>query len=123
MHGTTFGGSPLSCRVGLAVLKRLDDKFLEMVSEKGKYLVSLLQAIKSPLITDIRGSGLMVGMDLAIDPAEFVERCRDYNLLVITAGTKTIRIVPPLTITFEELKSGVDIMTRVLKEMSSKARL
>jgi acetylornithine/succinyldiaminopimelate/putrescine aminotransferase len=94
-----------------------------MVSEKGKYLVSLLQAIKSPLITDIRGSGLMVGMDLAIDPAEFVERCRDYNLLVITAGTKTIRIVPPLTITFEELKSGVDIMTRVLKEMSSKARL
>lgn len=123
-HGTTFGGNPLGSRIGCHVLDRIaDQKFLDNVNEKGEFLRSKLNDLKSKysdFIVDVRGQGLILGVECKEDPSKIVEKARDLGLLIITAGGNVIRFVPPLTIENETLDEGVDILTKAFKEVLNK---
>ncbi|MDO5853060.1 MAG: acetylornithine transaminase [Thermoplasmata archaeon] len=101
-HGTTFGGSPLVCAAGCATLDIIKrDRLVEHSKELGEKWRADLRAIDSPKIVDVRGYGLMIGIELdSPETASMVQReCRDRGILVNVAHGKTIRLVPPLIIT------------------------
>ena len=121
-HGTTFGGSPFATRVGLEVFKILSNpNFLKNVTESGMYLKSKLHDLESPIIKEIRGLGLMIGIELkeGYSTSEFVDLARKRGVLMISAGSNTIRLVPPLIITKKELDEAFIVIQDVLKEMLS----
>lgn len=113
-HGTTFGGGPFITSVAKYVFDRINQpQFLEHVSEVGTYLKERLSEINSPLIKDVRGEGLMVGLELTVDVAPFIEKGYEAGLLMVNAGTDVIRFVPPLVIE----KSHVDVLIEKLTAM------
>jgi acetylornithine aminotransferase len=110
-HGTTFGGNPLACRVASYVLSRLSSpEILGSVPEKEqafrKHFASLKERFPDQ-ITEIRGKGLLLGLQLNTDPTPIVTAARERGLLVITCGTNTLRFVPPLVITEAEIQEGM----------------
>ena len=112
-HGSTFGGNPVACAAARVVLDRVtDDRFLQDVVAKGEYVMSRLRTSASNGlgITDVRGLGLMIGFDMESEDAadQVVSKARDNGLLLIKAGAATLRIVPPLTVTRDELEQGLD---------------
>jgi predicted acetylornithine/succinylornithine family transaminase len=116
-HATTFGGGPFVATVALEVLRTISDAdFLAAVRKKGEWLGTQLTklAAGSPRVREARGRGLMWGLELNEVAAPVVAAARDHHLLVLTAGPTVIRIVPPLTITHEELERGVTILEEVL---------
>ena len=110
-HGSTFGGNPLACSVGLAVLdKILSTEFLTSVSEKGVFLKERLGNMVSmypSVFESVRGVGLMLGLKCNIDNTKLIDRAYLNRLLVIPAGDNVIRILPPLNVTYEELKEAL----------------
>ena len=116
MHGSTFGGNPVVCAGANEVIDRVSDPaFLEAVREKGGYLKEKLFAEKPSKLTGIRGDGLMLGLVVEGDPKEYLLECAEQGLLVLTAGKDAIRLLPPLTITNDEIDGGVEILADVLK--------
>ncbi|RFU25732.1 hypothetical protein B7463_g10613, partial [Scytalidium lignicola] len=113
-HGTTFGGNPLGSRLAHYIVSRLSSPELQAgVLEKSKILTQKLEKLREKypdLITEIRGRGLIIGLQLTQDPGPIVSAARQRGLLIITAGTNTLRFVPSLTITEGELKEGVKII-------------
>ena len=101
-HGSTFGGNPLAMSVGNAVLDQIFKKgFLINVKKISKYFQSELKKIQSEyskIIKDVRGVGLLIGLQLYKDQTKFIEKLMDNNLLTIRAGENVIRILPPLTV-------------------------
>lgn len=112
-HGTTFGGNPIASAAALEVLSRVaEEKFLLQVREKGEYLRSKLEAI--PGITQVRGMGMMLGAQLEKDNAkEVAGACVQYGLLILTAKN-ILRLLPPLTISYEEIDRGIAILENVI---------
>ena len=90
----------------------------DRVIEKGKLALELLRQLKSPLITDIRAMGLMIGIELSCSNRLLIEQCIKQKLLLIPAGSNTVRFYPPLTVSDEELKEGVERLRVALKELS-----
>ena len=116
-HATTFGGGPFVATVALDVLRTIaDPDFLAGVRTKGEWLGARLNrlAAGTPRVREARGRGLMWGLELNEVAAPVVAAARERHLLVLTAGPTVIRIVPPLTITHEELERGVTILEEVL---------
>ena len=116
-HATTFGGGPFVATVALDVLRTISEPdFLAAVRTKGEWLGTQLNklAAGSPRVREARGRGLMWGLELNEVAAPVVAAARERHLLVLTAGPTVIRIVPPLTITREELERGVTILEEVL---------
>ena len=114
-HATTFGGGPLVASVALDVVRTIaDPDFLADVRAKGDVLGSRLQALSSGRVKEARGRGLMWGLELTEVAAPIVAAARERHLLVLTAGPNVIRIVPPLTISREEIERGVTILAEVL---------
>ncbi len=113
-HGSTFGGNPIACAGGLEVLKKAGDpEFLKEVSAKGDYIREKLGKI--PEVASISGIGLMIGIELKTkDAKEVVKAALDKGLLLLTAKTK-VRLLPPLTISYEEIEKGIEIITDLLK--------
>lgn len=101
-HGTTFGGNPLACRVAHHVLTRLSSpSLLKNVEDQSKRCLAALHKIKdefSDRIVEVRGRGLLLGMQMDSDPSPIVKFARERGLLLITAGNNTVRMVPPLII-------------------------
>jgi acetylornithine/N-succinyldiaminopimelate aminotransferase len=117
-HATTFGGGPLVASVALGVVRTIaDPEFLATVRRKGAWLETRLARLKgrSPRVLDIRGRGLMWGLELGEPAAPFVTAARERGLLVATAGAQVIRLVPPLVVTEQELERGVGILEQVLQ--------
>lgn len=118
-HGTTFGGNPMACRVAHYMVDRLSEKALQrQVLAKSRVLVERLRKIRHKfpkLITEIRGKGLILGMQMTEDPTPIVKAARERGLLIITAGTNVLRFVPSLTITDEEIEQGCDILFDAIK--------
>ena len=116
-HATTFGGGPFVATIALEVLRTIaDPDFLAAVRTKGEWLGARLNrlAAGTPRVREARGRGLMWGLELNEVAAPVVAAARERHLLVLTAGPTVIRIVPPLTITREELERGVTILEEVL---------
>ena len=117
-HAATFGGNPLVCTGAIAVLTELlDNKLLENTKNVGAYLRTKLTELtnKYKSITDIRGLGLMLGIELTIPAGEIVTKCREQGLLLATAGSSVIRFVPPLIVTEKDIDKAVGILDSVLK--------
>ena len=114
-HATTFGGGAVVSAVAEYVVSRLSDPaFLAHVRERGEQLLARLRALDDPRIVEIRGRGLMVGVEFSEDVALFVARAPEHGLLLINAGPRVIRLVPPLTISEEEVDTAVDRFARLL---------
>ncbi|OAA41306.1 acetylornithine aminotransferase [Metarhizium rileyi] len=113
-HGTTFGGNPLACRLAHYLVERLSDPALQRgVREKSQLFTTGFGMLKErfpELITEIRGRGLILGLQLTEDPGAIVKAARERGLLVITAGTNTLRFVPSLVVTDEEIAQGLQIL-------------
>ena len=113
MHGTTFGGNPVVCAGGIAVLDRVaDSHFLAEVTKKGEYIRNRLSAVDE--VAGIDGIGMMLGIRLKSKKAgEVAKACVANCLLILTAKAK-LRMLPPLTITQQELDEGLRILTDIL---------
>lgn len=119
-HGTTFGGGPLVTSVAHYVIKRISQpEFLAHVRETGDYLKERLQEINSPLIAEVRGRGLMVGVELTVDVAPAVQLGYEHGLLLVNAGPRVIRFVPPLVVGRADVDHLVDNLTAILAEMGA----
>ncbi len=114
-HGSTFGGNPVVCAGGLVVLSRLSDEaFLREVAEKADYFRKSLEAL--PRVKNVSGLGLMLGAELdGVTAADVLKAALENGLLVLTAKTK-LRCLPPLTITYEQIDAGMEILRRILSE-------
>lgn len=116
-HGTTFGGNPVACAGGCAVLERLDEAFLQEVREKGQYLSEKLAEI--PGIYDITGKGLMVGCRAkGAASGDVVKSAMAEGLLLLTAKDK-IRMLPPLVITYEQIDEGIEKLKKAIGQQKS----
>ena len=114
-HGTTFGGNPICCAGANVVMERMSDDFLEAVAEKGKYLRNGIEALELPCFGATKGMGLMIGIAVkeGYSNREIVEKLNEKGLLCLTAGP-VVRLLPPLTITQEEMNEGIQIMKETL---------
>ncbi|MDR1159932.1 MAG: aspartate aminotransferase family protein [Syntrophomonadaceae bacterium] len=116
-HASTFGGNPLGTAVGNAVFDIVgQEDFLQQVRDKGKYLQNNLQALKDKRITELRGLGLMLGLEMNANHTGLLEICRRKGLLLIGAGPKVVRWVPALNISETEMKQAVEIFAEALDE-------
>src|SRR5437879_3564245 len=116
-HATTFGGGPLVARVALDVVRTIaDPAFLADVRRKAEWLGAHLArlAAGAPRVREVRGRGLMWGLELAEPAAPIVAAALERGLLVVTAGPQVIRLLPPLVITVPELERGVAILEEIL---------
>jgi predicted acetylornithine/succinylornithine family transaminase len=105
-HGSTFAAGPLVCTVARTVLQQINQpQFLAEVRAKGDHLAAKLRDIVagSPLLTGMRGKGLMWGLLSAIPAAEIVAEARRHGLIILVAGEKVVRLLPPLTISWDEI--------------------
>jgi LysW-gamma-L-lysine/LysW-L-ornithine aminotransferase len=119
-HGTTFGGNPLACAAGLAVLEEIEVlNLLNHVVEVGNYFQEQLRSIPSSKIRAVRGKGLLIGIELKEKVAPYIAALKKNFVLTINAGATVIRFVPPLVITKEEVDEVVRRFARVLEMTSS----
>lgn len=126
-HGSTFGGNPLASAVGIAALNVLvEENFVSRSAELGEYFLQSLKKLKSPLIADVRGRGLLVGLE--INPRYYSARALCFNLLKLGVLTKdthktVIRLAPPLIITKEQLDVVVTAIAKALVEAEKEVKI
>ncbi|MCC4308710.1 MAG: aspartate aminotransferase family protein [Alcanivorax sp.] len=119
-HGSTFGGSPLGCATALAVVETLEREVVPTVTAKGERLRAALRdrLAHLPMVREVRGRGLIIGIQLDRDAGELVGRARQAGLLInVTAGS-VVRLLPPLVIDDQELDFLADTLSRVLVEFA-----
>ena len=111
-HGTTYGGNPVACAGAVEVLSRMDDAFLEAVAAKGEYLKEKL--LELPQVKSVSGMGLMLGVEIeGKEAGQVVKDALEGGLMILTAKDK-VRLLPPLTITYDELDEGIEILKKAL---------
>jgi acetylornithine/LysW-gamma-L-lysine aminotransferase len=115
VHGSTFGGNPLSCAAANAALDVISEEDLPGQSaEKGRYLMDKLKKIESPNIREVRGLGLMVGIEMKQKVAPYLKILQEQKIIALNAGMTVVRLLPPLVITHEQLDHLVDVLSQVL---------
>lgn len=118
-HGSTFGGNPLACAAALAVLHTIEkDKLLEAASALGAHFLAQANTRLAPLpgVTDIRGQGLMLGIELNRPCAELVDRARERGLLINVAAGNVIRLLPPFTLDRPQAGAVLDTLEQIIRE-------
>ncbi|PGV52203.1 acetylornithine transaminase [Bacillus sp. AFS037270] len=118
-HGSTFGGNPVSLAAAIATMDAIfKEEFLDEVVEKSEFFFKQLRNNLNHLtiIKDIRGMGLMVGIECKLSAAPLLSELRKMGLIALPAGEKVIRLLPPLTVSKEELKYGVYIIKEILEK-------
>ncbi len=117
VHGSTFGGNPLACAAALASIRVLQEQDLPaQAAEKGNYLQAKLREIEAPVIREIRGRGLMVGIELRTRARPYLEALIGKGVLALPAGPTVIRLLPPLVIETDELDIVVAAIADVLQK-------
>lgn len=115
-HGTTMGGNPAACAAGNVVFSTISKKtFLRKVKEKGKYFLNKLKKIKSQKIKDVRGLGLLIGIELNEDATKYIEIALQKGIILNKTKPNIIRIVPPLVISKKEVDKSIEILNDILK--------
>ncbi|MBO4331379.1 MAG: aspartate aminotransferase family protein [Oscillospiraceae bacterium] len=114
-HASTFGGNPVCAAGALAVLDILSDEELKRVSEKGEYIRAGIAKMNAHCVTGVRGMGMMTGVGVNVSHKEIASKCAENGLLVLTAGKDMVRLLPPLTISYEEIDEGLAILRGVLE--------
>lgn len=120
-HGTTYGGNPLACAVAASVIKQLlAPGFLDNVRARGQQLADGLKAIQreSNKITEVKGAGLMVGVNTTIDIKTLLRCLQDKGMMATQAGSGTLRLTPPLIISEDEIQSALNIIEKTLRELT-----
>ena len=120
-HGSTFGGNPLAMSVGNAVINQIDNKLLKNVNNMSKYFISNLNNLKNKypkIIKDIRGVGLLIGIQLFDDQTNFIKKLMQNKLLTIRAAENVIRILPPLNVKKNEIDMALKIINKVCREIN-----
>jgi len=112
IHSSTFGGNPLACAGILAVQELLDIKTLKYIQETGDYILKHLRSIRSDKIKQVRGSGLMIGVEINGDRNQILKQLQTNKILAIPAGDTVVRLLPPLIIT----KRDIDYFVKVFKK-------
>ena len=120
-HGSTFGGNPLAMAVGNTVMDIVSaKKFLNNVKKSSKYFFSKLNKLKEKypsIIKEIRGRGLLIGIQLQTDQTKFIKKLMDNKLLTIRAAENVVRILPPLNVKIKEIDSALKIIDKVCSEL------
>jgi len=117
-HGSTFGGGPLVCSAACYVFDRISDpSFLEQVASKGRNLRERLMELPSDYILEVRGEGLLIGIEFNRSVKPLTERALREGLIVINAGENVLRLCPPLTIHQDEIDQGVSILADCLEAL------
>jgi 4-aminobutyrate aminotransferase len=132
-HGSTFGGNPVACAAALATIALIEEKLLKNSAEQGSYLKERLQQLKAkyPVVNDVRGLGLMIGIEFAhardaqsLDAKlrdSLMRRCFESGLLLLGCGESTLRFCPPLIVNRDEVDTAMGIFDRVVAEVLNEA--
>jgi 4-aminobutyrate aminotransferase len=133
-HSSTFGGNPVSCAAALATLGIIESELLENAERMGEYLMSQARDFQkgSEIVGDVRGKGLMIGVEIVADRAtrerapklanEIVMECFRHGLMILTCGPNTLRLIPPLSITKETIDQGLDILFEAIRTIEKEPR-
>ncbi|MEH7305765.1 ornithine--oxo-acid transaminase [Neobacillus drentensis] len=114
-HGSTFGGNPMACAVSIAALDVIvDEKLAEKSLELGEYFINKLKEINNPMIKDIRGRGLFIGVELTQPARKYCEQLKEQGLLCKETHDTVIRFAPPLVITKDEMDWAIERINNVL---------
>jgi 4-aminobutyrate aminotransferase len=117
-HGSTFGGNPVACAAGNATLDLLEDGLIENAGRVGALMKDGLREIASthPQVTDVRGKGLMLALEFKTpeQAGHLVQSAFERGLLLLTAGSRAVRISPPLVLNSEEAATGLEIIASAL---------
>jgi acetylornithine/LysW-gamma-L-lysine aminotransferase len=114
-HTSTFGGNPLACAAALASLEVIErEKLPERAKTLGEYFLTELRSMKSPKIREVRGLGLMIGIELKEKAGASVQQIIEKGVIVLLAGATVIRLLPPLVITKEEIDQVLNVLKEVL---------
>ena len=119
-HGSTFGGNPLAMAVGNAVLDQINSRLLKNVNKMSKYFISQLNKIKTKypkVIKEVRGVGLLIGLQLYDDQTKFIMKLMENKLLTIRAAENVIRLLPPLNVNKSEINLALKIINKVCREL------
>ncbi|KUO69494.1 MAG: acetylornithine aminotransferase [Lutibacter sp. BRH_c52] len=117
-HGTTFGGNPLVCAASLATIEVLEsENLLKQAEEKGNWIKEKIEAMKNPDIIEIRGKGLMIGIEFNFETKPLVLKILEKGVLANATADKVLRLVPPLNIPYEDLEKVMDVLKISLKEI------
>lgn len=119
-HGTTYGGNPLATSAAIGVLETIEEEgIIAQARENGKYLLEQLQQrlADTSVVKEIRGCGMIVGIECQQPAAAFIMAAQEQGLLVIPAGPNVIRLVPSLNIAREDLDQGIEILVNVLNDV------
>jgi [amino-group carrier protein]-gamma-(L-lysyl/L-ornithyl)-L-glutamate aminotransferase len=115
VHGSTFGGNPLSCAAAVAALNVIEEENLARQSQvKGAYLLDKLRKIESPNIREVRGIGLMVGIEMKQKVVPYIKGLQERHIIALNAGMTVIRLLPPLVISYQQIDHLVDVLSEVL---------
>lgn len=114
-HQSTFGGNPLACAAASVVLKELlKPGFMDSVNKKGDYIREIIKSWNLPCVVEVRGMGLVIGVQVKSNPIEYEKACLAKGLLFSTAGDDVLRFVPPLNISMKDIDKGLLILKEVL---------
>ena len=114
-HGSTFGGNPLACAAGTASIDfMIENKLWEQADEKGKYFKEKLSSFTLSKVREIRVIGLMIGIELKDKSQPVIVELLERKVLSLPAGTTVLRLLPPLTISYEEMDKAINILAEVL---------
>ena len=117
-HGSTFGGNPAVCAGANVIMDTVaTDEFLASVNEKGEYIQNEIKSWELPIIKEVRGQGLMLGVCVTVSHKDVVKKCLESGLMMLTAGKDVLRMLPPLTITYDEINKGLAILKNVLSQL------
>ncbi|MCE7733580.1 MAG: acetylornithine/succinylornithine family transaminase [Candidatus Heimdallarchaeota archaeon] len=114
-HGSTFGGNPLACAASIATINyMIDNDLSKQAHEKGAYLIEKLRSINSPVIRKIRQAGLLIGIECKKKVGPYIIQLQNIGLLVNSAGSNVIRLLPPLVISYDEVDLVIEKLSSIL---------
>ena len=120
-HGSTFGGNPLAMAVGNAVLDQINNNLLNNVNKMSNYFITNLEKLKKKypkLIKEVRGVGLLIGLQLFDDQTFFIKKLMENKLLTIRAAENVVRILPPLNVKKSEIDIALKVINKVCNELN-----